>query len=81
MGPLDPGRVRQLQSDMERNAHDTPIIRFDLLDPMQREFGAQRMCYLSNIDGWLELAKTGTIATLAHALIPTLGTDEFYELF
>jgi len=29
----------------------------------------------------LELGRTGPVAKLARALIPTLGTDQFYELW
>lgn len=80
-GYFDPSLAERLQSEMEHYAQYTPVLRFNLLDPVQRRFGVQRMCYRSSVDGWLELAKTGSVATLAHALIPTLGTDKFYELF
>jgi len=75
------GLVERLQAEQERYARYTPVLRFILLDPTRRRFGAQRMCYLGSIDGWLELGQTGPVATLARALIPTLGTDQFYELW
>ena len=46
----------------------------------QRQFGVKRMCYRASIDDWLDLGQTGPVAELASALIPTLGTDQFYEL-
>jgi hypothetical protein len=76
-----PGLAEQLRALEERHAHYTPVLRFTLLDPKQRRFGVERMCYLESIDGWLELGQTGPVATLAPALIPTLGTDQFYELW
>ena len=76
-----PGLAEQLQALEERHAHYTPVLRFTLLDPKQRRFGTERMCYLGSIDGWLELGQTGPVATLARALIPTLGTEQFYELW
>jgi len=76
-----PGLAEQLQIKEERYAHYTPLLRFTLLDPTQRRFGVQRMCYRGSIDGWLELKQTGPVATLARAFIPTLGTDQFYELW
>ena len=76
-----PDLAERLQAQEERYAHYTPVLRFILLDPRQREFGAERMCYRGSIDGWLELAQTGPVAKLARALIPTLGTDQFYELW
>ena len=76
-----PGLAERLQTWEERHARYTPVLRFVLLDPTRRRFGAQRMCYLGSIDGWLELGHTGPVAQLARVLIPTLGTEEFYELW
>ncbi|HEY6411381.1 MAG TPA: hypothetical protein VIY29_28300 [Ktedonobacteraceae bacterium] len=76
-----PGLAEQLRAVEERHARYTPMLRFILLDPTQRSFGTQRMCYRGSIDGWLELRQTGSVATLARALIPTLGTDQFFELW
>jgi hypothetical protein len=78
---FDPSLAERLQSEKVHYAHYMPVFRFTLLDPTQRLFGVQRMCYLGSIDDWLELGQTGPLATLAHALIPTLGTDQFYELW
>ncbi len=77
-----PGLAEELRALEERHAHYTPVLRFTLLDPKQRLFSMERMCYLGSIDGWLELhGLTGPVAKLAHALIPTLGTEQFYELW
>ena len=81
VGLSRPDLAERLQAEQERYARYTPVLRFILLDPKQRLFGAQRMCYLGSIDDWLELGQTGPVATLARALIPTLGTDQFYELW
>ena len=77
-----PGLAEELRALEERHAQYTPVLRFTLLDPKQRRFGSERMCYLGSIDGWLELhGQTGPVAELARALIPTLGTEQFYELW
>jgi hypothetical protein len=76
-----PGLSEQLRAMEERHARYTPVLRFTLLDPTQRRFGVERMCYRGSIDGWLELVRTGPVAKLADELIPTLGTDQFYELW
>ena len=78
---VSPERLKQIQAEMEPHAQYTPVLRFTLLDSERRLFGAERMCYLGDIDGWLDLFKTESVATLAHALIPTLGTEEFFELW
>ncbi len=72
----------ELQADLDRTAQFTPVLRFTLLKSAQRQFGVERMCYRSSIDGWLELYDTkGMLAKMAHKLIPTLGTDDFFELW
>ncbi len=76
-----PGLAEELRTLEERHAHYTPVLRFTLLDPKQRRFGSERMSSLGGIDGWLELRQTGPVAKLARALIPTLGTEQFYELW
>ena len=78
---LAPSQVASAQSYMEQHANYAPVLRFFLIDPTQRLFGAQRMCYRSSVDGWLELHQTGPVAELARALIPTMGTDQFYDLW
>jgi hypothetical protein len=82
VGLSRPGLAGQLQALEERHARYAPVMRFILIDPARRRFGAQRMCYRASIDGWLELVgHSGTVATLASELIPTLGTDQFFELW
>jgi hypothetical protein len=81
VGLSSPGLAERLQTQEEHYARYTPVLRFMLLDPTRRQFGAERMCYLGSIDGWLELEQTGPVTKLARALIPTLGTDQFYELW
>ncbi len=78
-----PGLAEQLREQEERYAQYTPVMRFNLLDPAQRRFGVERMCYRSSVDGWLELMqiRPGPVAELAAELVPTLGTDEFFELW
>jgi hypothetical protein len=52
-----------------------------MINQARRQFGAQRMFPLGGIDDWLELhGQTGPVAKLARAFIPTLGTEQFYEL-
>lgn len=80
-GQLDPDLASRWQFEEERYAHHTPVLRFTLLDPTERRFGVKRMCYRASIDGWLDLGQTGPMAELVCALIPTLGTDQFYELW
>jgi hypothetical protein len=56
-------------------------MRFVLLDPEEREFSTERWCYLGGIDDWVDIGESGKLPELAPQVIPTLGTDEFFELF
>ena len=81
IGPSRLGLAERLQATEERYAHYAPVMRFILLDPEKRQFGPERMCYRSSVDGWLKLVETGPLTQLASTLIPTLGTDQFFELY
>ena len=76
-----PGLAEELRALEERHAHYITVLRFTLLDSKQRRFGSERMSSLGGIDDWLELGQTGPVAELARALVPTLGTDAFFELW
>lgn len=78
---LDPGMRERIDTDMERYSQFTPVLRLMIRDTDARIFSAQRMCYRSWVDGWLDLHDSGKIEPLARKLISTLGTDAFFELF
>jgi hypothetical protein len=59
----------------------TPIMKFILSDRKNRLFRAERMCYLGSVDDWIDIEHNKTIEELADALIPTLGTGDFFELY
>lgn len=65
----------------ERDAQFSPIMRFILNDAEERIFIPQRWCFRGSIDGWIYIRGSGKIDLLIKDLIPTLGTDDFYELY
>ena len=73
--------VQRMQEEERFYGQFTPILRFLLTNVEKRTFDAQRMCFLGSIDDWINIEYNKTIAEIAPALIPTLGTDEFFELF
>jgi len=73
--------VRTLEKDCDIHTDYTPIMKFILSDQIKRLFRAQRMCYLGNIDDWIDIEFDKSIDELASTLIPTLGTDDLFELF
>ncbi len=80
-GLSSPGLSQELRALEERYARFTPVLRFILLDRERRLFGVQRMSSLGGIDDWLELGQTGPVAKLARVIIPTMGSEQFYELW
>ena len=62
-----------------RWARHSPILRFRLADAARRTFAAERRSYLGSGDAWLALAATGPLEELARRLVPTLGTEQFFE--
>ena len=73
------GREQGLREVLEQGAQFTPVMRFILADEAERTFDAERWCYLGSIDDWIFIT-TGPVSQLARQMIPTLGTDAFYEL-
>jgi hypothetical protein len=80
-GLPSPGLSGELRALEERYARFTPVLRFILLDQARRLFGVQRLSSIGGNDDWWEPGQTGPMAKLARALIPTLGTEQFYELW
>lgn len=69
-----------LRAILERSAQFTLVLRFILEDEEARVYRAERWCYSGSIDDWI-FVDTGPLERLAQRMIPTLGTDAFYELF
>jgi len=65
----------------ERYAQYSPIMRFILDGTEGRTFIPQRWCFRGSIDDWINAGGSGKIDFLVENLIPTLGTDEFFELY
>jgi hypothetical protein len=74
------GRETKLQKVLNDGAQFAPVLQFILEDEESRFYRAERWCYSGGIDGWL-FVDTGPVEQMARRMIPTLGTDEFFELF
>ena len=70
-----------IERELERYTQFTPVMRFILDDQETRQYHAERWSYLGSIDDWIYTGHSGKIRELAKKLVPTLGTDEFYELY
>jgi hypothetical protein len=80
LGILAEGREAKLQKVLDDGAQFKPVLQFILEDEESRFYRAERWCYSGGIDGWL-FVDTGPVKQMARRMIPTLGTDEFFELF
>ena len=72
---------KRLEGELDRYTQFTPVMRFILDDQETRQYHAERWSYLGSIDDWIYAGHSGKISALAKKLIPTLGTDKFYELY
>ncbi|MCX6077941.1 MAG: hypothetical protein NTW32_00235 [Chloroflexi bacterium] len=69
------------QNLLERHVQFSPIMRFILEEPEERIFSPQRWCFRGSIDEWIDIQSPAKIEVLAKNLLPTLGTDDFFELY
>lgn len=76
-----PDMAERLRADQEQHGQFSQVMRFTLTDEETRLFFAERWCYRGRIDGWIDIHRSGEIGLLAKTLIPTLGTDRFFDLY
>ncbi len=75
-----PDLKQRLRDELAQRGRFTPMLRFILNDIETRDFRAERWCFRGRIDDWI-FVDSGKLADLAQRLIPTLGTDAFFELY
>jgi len=80
MGFMRPGLPDQIQAELDRHGQFTPVLRFILADAARRTFRVERM-HFGGRNEWFHLSASGPVEQLARRLIPTLGTDQFFELY
>ncbi|MGC9400582.1 MAG: hypothetical protein ACP5HM_15805 [Anaerolineae bacterium] len=76
---VPPDLQQRLHDEVERYGRFTPILRFILNDAETRDFRAERWCFRHHIDDRI-FVDSGELTDLAETLIPTLGTDTFFDL-
>lgn len=55
----------------------TAVLRFCLVDKVQRKFDAERFCFQGSIDDWIYLSGPEDLKEMAEKYIALLGTDNF----
>jgi hypothetical protein len=81
LGQLFSHRAGELQESLDRHAQFSPVLRFTLHDEENRSFHAERWCYRGSIDDWIYVSSSSSVKEMARKLIPTLGSDAFFELY
>jgi hypothetical protein len=74
-------RISTLADWTMRNTSYSPNFRLTLHDVDQRTFLAERYCYRSSIDGWIQLSGPSPLEPLARILLPHLGHESWYDLY
>ena len=72
--------VDKMRADQEQHGQFTPVLRFTLTDEETRHFVAHRWCYRGSVDDWIYVDDGKSLDKLARRLIPTLGSDRFFDL-
>ena len=76
-----PNLAERVHDWQDQRGRFAPVLRFVLTDAEQRTFYVQRMCYRGSFEHWIHIGELGPVDQLARSLIPTLGTDRFFELY
>ena len=72
--------LNEVEKQLDRNAHYTPLLQFVLADNDQRIFVAQRFCFLGSIDDWIDIGSPQSLNKLIKQYVKHLGQDSFFEL-
>jgi hypothetical protein len=74
-------RAAETKREMISRSQFSKMMRFQLVNAKKRLFSVQRWCFLGGIDDWMHLAGPMSLVELVQKYVPSLGTDDFFELF
>jgi hypothetical protein len=63
-----------------RRSEYVKMLRFRLIDPDARRYGAERWCFRGSIDDWITLHRSGPLAELVEEYAKHLDRESFFEL-
>ena len=70
----------QVMEILNRSAHYTPVMKFELIDENKRLFATQRYCYRGSIDDWIYIGKSDALPLLVRRYVKHIDKESFYEL-
>ncbi len=78
--PRPPEVIEKVKTLLEGSRRFEPVMRFILSDPETRTYSAERWSYIGSINDWIMVGSPGKLGRLVRKMVPTLGTDKFFEL-
>lgn len=78
---LGSARAAETKRRMMGHSQFSKMMRFQLVNAKKRLFSVQRWCFRGAIDDWLYLAGPKSLVELVQEYAPTLGKEDFFELF
>ncbi len=70
----------QVMEILNRSAHYTPVMKFELIDENKRLFATQRYCYRGSIDDWIYIGTSGELKILVRRYVKHIDKESFFEL-
>jgi len=58
----------------------SPVMRFILIDKKQRIFYAERFCFRSSIDDWIQIGDSASLKKLLSTYVKHLGKDSLFDI-
>ncbi len=68
------------RATLDKKAHFSPMLHFDLVDVTTRTFRAKRLTYVVSLPKWMDIGDCEPLQALVNEIIPLLDTDEYFEL-
>jgi hypothetical protein len=78
---LPSAKAGMLREIFLKRSQYVKMLRFELLNPDTRIFGAARWCFRGSIDDWITLLGRGSLAHIVEAYAKHLDRESFFELF
>jgi len=73
---ITPGKY---DSFMQKSLRYMPMMRFTLIDEIERLYTVERWCYRGAINDWIHLSR-GELSVIVKKYTPHLGKESFYDL-
>lgn len=77
---LPSAKLETFRKEFVKKSQYMKTLRFELLNPKTREFGAKRWCSLGSIDSWIELLARGPLAVVVELYAKQLDRENPFDM-